>query len=144
MSSQASWMKQRKLMLLLSVSIGGRLSSCTISKSLPLTLSLPLSPPIHSKSQKAKGHRHNGDEEVLHPPSPTPATLSKTHTRTQEKHATAPVTYRRAPAARTRTPSCFSLAAFFEFLPMYLAGPPVTPPPGAISLSLSLSLSQTS
>lgn len=63
-----------------------------------LSLTLCLSPPIHSKSQKAKGHWHNGDKEVLHPPAHTNDPIKHTHKPVNtHTHTQLPMTYHRCP-----------------------------------------------
>lgn len=125
-------------------SASGQVELMHYLKSPPLALcaSLSLYPPIHSKSQTAKGRRHNGDKEVIHPPAPT-NNPSKTHTQAN-KHTQPPLTYHRCPrtshtreAASTqmRTPSCSVLSLLW--IPSHVScSLPVTPPPSAISLSL--------
>lgn len=114
-------------------------------KSLPLTL---CSPPVHSESQKAKGHSHNGDEEVLHlPPAHTSNPTKHTHTQA-DKHTQLPLTYHHCPhtvhpckAANTqnmRTLVFFSQPSLNSF-PCILQLACHSSPP-----ALSVSLSQTS
>lgn len=107
------------------------------------SLRLSLSPPIHSKSQKAKGHRHNPPH-VNNP-------IKNPHT-SQQKHTNAPLPPRPnlspLPAHLTHSQGgehtnmhtlVFCSQPSFEFLPMYLAARLSLLPP-----ALSVSLSQTS
>lgn len=107
------------------------------------SLRLSLSPPIHSKSQKAKGHRHN---------PPTSITPSKTHTQANKNTQMPPLPPRPnlspLPAHLTHSQGgehtnmhtlVFCSQPSFEFLPMYLAARLSLLPP-----ALSVSLSQTS
>lgn len=115
-SSPASWVKQRKLMLLLSISVwaGWAHALFKVSRSHSLL-------PFTQSHKKAKG-QHNGEKEDLHPPWPTPVTPSNTHTHTQaNKHTqltsnfsppqrTHTYTSRYSKRAQTRTPSCSALS----------------------------------
>lgn len=122
-------------------SASGRLELMHYLKPPPsLSLSASLSPPIHSESQKAKGHRHNGDKEVLHPPGSQTLPHQNTHTLTQaNKCRVRPpsLTYHRRTSQQTHKHAHPS--AFFEFLPMYLAAR-LSLPPTAPHCTISLSL----